>query len=59
MSRQKTKVCRTCGEDKPIDAYATRDKVCLSCREKTVAAWEKANAGKSRSIPTDDESDPS
>lgn len=57
MSRQKTKVCRTCGKEKPIDAFAIRDKNCLLCREEIVAAWRKENAGKIRSIPTD-ESDP-
>lgn len=58
MSRPTSKVCHTCGEEKPIDAFAIRDKNCLLCREKIVEAWRRENAGKIRSIPTD-ESDPS
>lgn len=57
MSRPTTKVCHTCGETKPIDAFAIRDKNCLSCREEIIAAWQRENAGKIRSIPVDDESD--
>lgn len=59
MPRQITKVCPECGEEKPLDAFAIRDKVCELCREKIIKAWQQANAGKSRSIPTDDEGDPS
>ena len=57
MPRPTTKVCHTCGKELPIDAYAIRDKNCLSCREEIIAAWQRENAGKIRSIPTD-ESDP-
>lgn len=57
MSRPTSKVCPTCGEEKPIDAFTIRNKVCESCRKEILAAWQRENAGKIRSIPTD-ESDP-
>lgn len=58
MPRPTTKVCHTCGQEKPLDAFAIRDKSCMPCCETIIAAWQRANAGKSRSIPVDDESDP-
>lgn len=57
MPRPEMKVCHTCGKEKPLDAFAPRDKNCIPCREAIVAAWQRINAGKSRSIPSD-ESDP-
>lgn len=57
MPRPTNKVCHTCGKEKPLDAYAIRDKNCFPCREKIIAAWQQENAGKIRSIPVDDESD--
>lgn len=38
MSRPTSKVCHTCGKEKPIDAFGIRDKNCLSCREKIIEA---------------------
>lgn len=58
MPRRITKICHTCGQEKPIDAFAIRDKNCLSCREEIVAAWQKENVRKTRPLP-DDESDKS
>lgn len=33
--------CRKCGEDKPLDGFYPRNKVCKECTKKRVAAYQK------------------
>jgi len=54
-----TKVCRTCGREKPADQFARNRRVCKSCRREQGRSWEEQRvARRKQAALDDDEEDP-
>jgi hypothetical protein len=55
-----TKVCRTCGDEKPAGEFAHNRRVCKSCRREQGRTWEEARVARRRveAAPDDDEEGP-
>jgi hypothetical protein len=54
-----TKVCRSCGSEKPADQFASNRRVCKACRREQGRSWEDARARRRMEAAADsDEEDP-
>jgi hypothetical protein len=53
-----TKVCRTCGREKPADQFAPNRRVCKVCRREQGRSWEEQRVARRRMQVDDDEEEP-
>jgi hypothetical protein len=50
-----TKVCRSCGHEKPADQFARNRRVCKSCRREQGRSWEEKRVARRKQAALDDD----